>query len=84
MLERTIIISNLEKDRMHPFSELVRTACQFQSKLLLSCGSKQVNAKSIMGMMAFDLTEGTSVKVTAEGADEAAALEALEDFLTCK
>ena len=59
MLERTIIISNLEKDCMHPFSELVRTACQLQSKLLLSCGSKQVNAKSIMGMMAFDLTEGT-------------------------
>ena len=65
MLERTIIISNLEKDCMHPFSELVRTACQFQSKLLLSCGSKQVNAKSIMGMMAFDLSEGTTVKVRA-------------------
>lgn len=84
MLEKSIIISDLERNCMHPFSELVRTACQFQSKLLLSCDSKQINAKSIMGMMAFDLTEGTVVKITADGIDEAAALEALEAFLTCR
>lgn len=84
MLERTIIISNLEKDCMHPFSELVRTACQFQSKVELSCGNKQVNAKSIMGVMAFDLSKGVSVKVTAQGEDEDDAVKAVEAFLLCR
>lgn len=84
MKEITITISDLEKKCQHPFSELVRTACQFQSKILLSCGNKQVNAKSIMGVMAFDLSKGTSVKITAQGEDEDSAIKAVEAFLLCR
>lgn len=84
MKEATIIISDLDKTCQHPFSELVRTACQFQSRILLSCGAKQVNAKSIMGVMAFDLSKGSSVKITAQGEDEDLAVKALEAFLLCR
>ena len=84
MKERTITVSDLEKNCQHPFSELVRTACQFQSRILLSCGTRQVNAKSIMGVMAFDLSEGTSVKIVAEGKDEDSAAKAIEAFLLCR
>lgn len=52
MKKQTITISDLEKSCKHPFSELVGTACRFQSKILLSCGETQINAKSIMGVMA--------------------------------
>ena len=84
MKEITITVSDLEKNCQHPFSELVRTACQFQSKVELSCGNKQVNAKSIMGVMAFDLSKGVSVKVTAQGEDEDDAVKAVEAFLLCR
>ena len=84
MREITITISDLEKACQHPFSELVRTDCQFQSKVELSCGNKQVNAKSIMGVMAFDLSKGVSVKVTAQGEDEDDAVKAVEAFLLCR
>ena len=33
MKEITITVSDLEKNCQHPFSELVRTACQFQSRI---------------------------------------------------
>lgn len=84
MKERIITISDLEKTCKHPFSELVRTACQYQSKILLSSENKQVNAKSIMGVMAFNLSSGASIKITAEGEDEEDALKAVETFLLCR
>ncbi len=84
MKEITITVSDLEKNCQHPFSELVRTACQFQSHILLSCGSRQVNAKSIMGVMAFDLSKGSSVKIAAQGEDEESAVKAIEAFLLCR
>ena len=82
MVKKQICIVNLEKTYDRPFSELVRTACQFHSRILLHYGTKQVNAKSIMGVMAFELSEGTVLTITAEGNDEAAAAKALEAFLT--
>ena len=83
MKEITITVSDFGKNCQHPFSELVRTACQFQSRILLSCEGRQVNAKSIMGVMAFDLSEGSSVKIIAQGADENNAVKAVEAFLLC-
>ena len=68
----------------NPITELVRIAGQFQSRILLKSGSKQVNAKSMMGVMAFGLSEGTEVEIVAEGEDEAASVKAVEDFLACK
>lgn len=84
MKEITITVSDLGKNCQHPFSELVRTTCQFQSRILLSCGNRQVNAKSIMGVMAFDLSEGSSVRITAQGEDEDSAVKAIEAFLLCR
>lgn len=84
MKEITITVSDFGKNCQHPFSELVRTACQFQSRILLSCEGRQVNAKSIMGVMAFDLSEGSSVKIIAQGADENNAVKAVEAFLLCR
>ena len=82
MVEKQICTSNLEKAYDRPFSELVRIACQFQSRILLHHKDGQVNAKSIMGVMAFELSEGTFLTVTAEGNDETEAVNALESFLT--
>ena len=82
MVKKQICIVNLEKTYDRPFSELVRIACQFQSRILLHHKDRQVNAKSIMGVMAFELSEGTFLTVTAEGNDETEAVNALESFLT--
>lgn len=62
-------------------AELVRIACQFQSRILLKSGEMQVNAKSIMGMMAFQPSKGMEIEITAEGCDEEQAVLEIEAFL---
>ena len=49
---------------------------------MIGCGTKRVNAKSIMGMMTLGLVPGEQVTVTADGADEEKAIEGIEKYLT--
>ena len=44
-------------------------------------GSKKINAKSIMGMMSLNLSEGTAITVAADGEDESEAVAGVEAFL---
>ena len=43
--------------------------------------NKQINAKSIMGMMSLRFGKGTSLTVVAEGSDEENAVNGVEAFL---
>lgn len=65
-----------------PAAMMVQIASQYESRIYVDCGSAHVNAKSIMGMMALDFASGSMIEITAEGADEAAAITGLEEFLT--
>ena len=47
---------------------------------MITDGEHQVNAKSIMGVMAFGLTDNMQFTVTAEGSDESEAIQTLESF----
>lgn len=80
MQKKNIVVSNITDKYNHLFSEVVRIACQFQSKIMITDGEHQVNAKSIMGVMAFGLTDNMQFTVTAEGSDESDAIQALESF----
>jgi phosphocarrier protein len=81
MSNKEIIVNNLEKAHENPIAELVQVACQFDSNIILESDNKKINAKSIMGIMAFNPSQGMSVNIVAEGEDEDAALVALEEFL---
>ncbi|MCI7262882.1 MAG: HPr family phosphocarrier protein [Otoolea sp.] len=65
-----------------PAAMLVQVASQYESSIYVESDAKRVNAKSIMGMMTLGLAEGESVKVTADGADEAQAIEGIEKYLS--
>ena len=45
---------------------------------------KRVNAKSIMGMMSLELDNGDEMTVSADGADEEAAIRDIEAFISSK
>lgn len=61
-------------------AELVKIANSFKSEILISADNKKVNAKSLMGVIALGLKTQKNIKITADGADEAAAAEALAKF----
>jgi phosphotransferase system HPr (HPr) family protein len=55
----------------------VKTALRFQSRLTVASNGKTANAKSILAVLALGATGGTVLKLSAEGDDASAALEAL-------
>ena len=60
---------------------LVQIASRFQSSIYMSEGSRRVNAKSIMGMMALGINNGAELYVSAEGEDEEDAISAISGYL---
>lgn len=84
MSEKTIIVSNVESEHENPIAELVQVACQFDSEITLESEEKRINAKSIMGIMAFNPSKGMSINIVADGKDEEEAIMAMERFLVCQ
>jgi phosphocarrier protein len=83
MNKKSIVVSNVAKKHDNPIAELVQVACSFDSEIVLERGNRRINAKSIMGIMAFNPSEGMSLDIVTEGADEDEALLAIEQFLIC-
>lgn len=80
--QTTIRIANgLE---VRPIAMLVQVASQFDSEIYIESGTKRVNAKSIMGMMALGLDTGEDVVIYANGPDEEQAMQKVEEYLTNK
>ena len=81
MTKRTIEIQLQNGLEARPVAVLVQVASKYESVIHIQVEGKYLNAKSIMGMMSLALINGEMVTVTAEGSDEAAAIEGLERFL---
>ncbi len=84
MSRKNVIVSNVSEGHENPIAELVQVACRFDSEITLENDNRRINAKSIMGIMAFNPTEGMSVDIVADGRDEQEALMAIEKFLVCE
>ena len=82
MIKKPIIIQLASGLEPRPVAVLVQVASQYNSKIYVEDGDRKVNAKSIMGMMALGLSAGESVVVSAEGEDEAEAIENIEKYLS--
>ena len=77
MSKKEIIVSNVSEEHNNPIAELVQVACRFDSEIILESDNRRINAKSIMGIMAFNPSKGN-------GEDEQEALVAMEKFLVCE
>lgn len=65
-------------------SSLRATASVLGSEITLESDNRKINAKSIMGIMAFNPSDGMSVDIVTKGDDEQEALVAIENFLVCE
>ena len=61
MSKKSIVVSNVSEGHDNPIAELVQVACKFDSEITLESDNRKINAKSIMGIMAFNPSEGMSV-----------------------
>lgn len=83
MSNKEVVVSDVSREHENPIAELVQVACQFDSNIVLENDNRKINAKSIMGIMAFNPTRGMTVNIVADGNDEQEALVAMEKFLVC-
>ena len=65
-----------------PIAMLVQVASQYESDIYMETEGKRVNAKSILGMMSMGMDVGETLTVSADGADEEAALDGIEKYLS--
>jgi phosphocarrier protein len=84
MSKKEVVVSNVSDEHDNPIAELVQMACRFDSEITLESDNRRINAKSIMGIMAFNPSKGMKVNIVAEGNDEQEALVAMERFLVCE
>lgn len=82
MTEKSIKIQLPSGLEARPIAMLVQVASQYESSIYIEADGKRVNAKSIMGMMGLALGSDESVKVTADGVDEDAAIADIEAYLS--
>ncbi|QNO13809.1 HPr family phosphocarrier protein [Alkalicella caledoniensis] len=80
MTEMKLTVTNKTGLHARPAALLVQTASKFTSEITISKGEGDVNAKSIMGIMALGANEGTEVTLKASGADEQEALAAIKEL----
>jgi phosphocarrier protein len=58
-------------------ARFVHAASAFSSRIRVKCGDREMDGKSIMGLLLLAAARGTTITISAEGIDEAAAVEAL-------
>lgn len=80
MLEREIKVTNRLGLHARAAAKLVQLLSGFQSQVTLTGRGREVNAKSIMGVLLLAAAPGASLLVRAEGEDEEAAMQAAADL----
>lgn len=81
MKELKYVITDPEGIHARPAGFLVKKANEFASQIMIGKGEKNADAKRIFGVMGLGVKKGDEITMSAEGSDEDAAIEALEQFL---
>lgn len=81
MLKKTITIGLSSGLEARPVAMLVQIASQYESMIYVESQNARVNAKSIMGMMTLGMGAGEDITISADGADERAAMDEIERYL---
>lgn len=84
VLRKEVTVRDIDKKYDHPLAEMVQIANQFRSEIILECEKYSINAKSIMGIIAFNPSEGMTITVCVNGDDEKEAAAAMTKFLACE
>ena len=80
MLERELLVANKLGLHARATAKLVQLLSGYRSNATLAAKGREVNAKSIMGVMLLAAGQGTPVMLRVEGEDEADAAAAVIDL----
>ena len=81
MTARTLTVTNSLGMHARAAAKFVHTASGFTSQIRVACGTRDMDGKSIMGLLLLGASQGSTITLTAEGPDELPALEALAQLV---
>ena len=77
MLERELKVANRLGLHARAAAKFVHTAGGFTAHIRVARGDREVDGKSIMGLLLLAAAKGSSIRISADGPDEADAISAL-------
>jgi phosphocarrier protein HPr len=77
MVARTVAVANPLGLHARAAARFVHTAARFAARIQVTRAQRTVDGKSIMGMLLLAAAYGSELTISAEGADEGAAVESL-------
>ncbi len=80
MIEIETTIKNRAGIHARPSALIAQTAVKFSSRIFLEKNGNRINAKSIMGIITLAASYGSKITISAEGADEQAAVDAIKNL----
>ena len=81
MPEVILTIQHITGLHARPAAMFVQTANGYRSIIKIQYNEREVNAKSIMGIMTLRASQGAVLTVSAEGEDAAQALDSLRELV---
>lgn len=84
MIEKTYTIISDEGLHARPASKLVGAVSPFSADVKMLYKEREVNLKSIMGVMSLGVSKGHTIKITADGSDEASLMDKVEELIVAE
>ena len=78
---RCVRLPNAAGLHARPCSAIARTALGFESELVVECGGRAVNGKSILELMTLSAPQATVLSLAARGRDAAELVRAIAELV---
>ena len=77
MYSKEVVIKNQVGLHARPATYFIQKANEFKEEIKVIKDEREVNAKSLLGVLSLGITRGSSITISAVGENEAAAVDAL-------
>lgn len=84
MPEITMTLQNDVGLHARPAGLLARTAARFDATTTVYTGDRSADARSLLALLKLNATQGTTLRIVAEGAEAAQALQAIGTLIASK
>ena len=81
LMEKTIVIKSKLGLHARPAATFVQIANKYDCDIVVKRGSKEVNGKSIMGILMLAANKGSKILIRADGPDSQSAMDELGKLL---
>lgn len=81
MVSKNLVVVNPSGLHLRPAGVLAQTSMKFKCDIIIECGEKRVDAKSVLNVMGAGIKAGSHICLKCNGTDEEAALKEVSEAI---